>query len=50
MSWLGAQYAEHVLISYGSTAIILGALIWVTIAANAKARRDLEQADRERGE
>ena len=48
MSWLGAQYAEHVLLSFGSTALILGALIWATVAANARARRELDRADRER--
>ena len=48
MSWLGAQYAEHVLISYGSTALILGVLIWGTVSANSRARRELDQVDRER--
>lgn len=47
MSWLGAQYAEHVLISYGVTALVLGGLIWATVAANAKARRELDDVDRE---
>ena len=48
MSWLGERYAEHVLISFGVTALVLGWLIWSTIAANARARRDLEDMDRER--
>ena len=48
MSWLTEQYAEHVLISYGVTALVLGWLIWATVSANAKARRELDDADRER--
>ena len=48
MSWLAERYAEHVLISYGVTALVLGWLIWATIAANAKARRELDEIDRER--
>ena len=49
MSWLGDQYAFHILVSYGSTAVLLGGLIWASVAANARARRELEEADKERG-
>ena len=48
MSWLNDQYAFHVLVSYGSAVAILGALIWATVSANAKARRELDSLDRER--
>lgn len=50
MNWLSDQYAFHVIVSYGTTALLLGALVWASVAANAKARRELEALDRERGE
>lgn len=49
MSWLGDQYAFHILVSYGSAVVLLGALIWASVAANARARRELEKADKDRG-
>ena len=49
MSWLGEKYAVHILISYGSALLLLGGLIWATVVSNARARRELEEADRERG-
>ncbi|MEM1300574.1 MAG: heme exporter protein CcmD [Pseudomonadota bacterium] len=49
MSWLGDKYTFHILVSYGSALILLGGLIWASVAANARARRELEKADKERG-
>ena len=49
MSWLGDKYAFHILVSYGSAFLLLGGLIWASVAANAKARRELDEADKERG-
>lgn len=48
MSFLADKYAVHVIASYAVTALVLGAMIWASIAANARARRDLESMDRER--
>ena len=48
MSWLGDKYAFHILVSYGATFLLLGGVIWATVIANARARRELEQVDRER--
>ena len=49
MSFLADKYAVYVLVAYGATALILGALLWATLAANAKARRELAEFERERG-
>ncbi len=49
MSFLGDKYAVYVLAAYGSTALILGWLMWSTLAANAKAKRDLAEIEKERG-
>ncbi len=49
MSFLGDKYAVYVIAAYGSTALILGWLLWTTLSANASARRDLAEAERERG-
>jgi heme exporter protein CcmD len=49
MSFLSDKYAAYVLVSYGATALILGWLLWTTLAANAKARRDLAEMEKERG-
>ncbi len=48
MSFLADKYALYVLAAYGATALILGWLLWTTLAANAKARRDLAEMERER--
>ena len=48
MSFLGDKYAVYVLASYGATALILGWLLWSTLAANAKARRELDEVERKR--
>ena len=44
------EYAGYVFAAYAATALILGALIWATLAANARARRELDQVDRRRDE
>ncbi|MFK7942365.1 MAG: heme exporter protein CcmD [Paracoccaceae bacterium] len=49
MSWLADKYTFHILVSYGSAFALLGALIWATVAANARARQELADLDRERG-
>ena len=48
MSFLGDKYAIYVLAAYGSTVLILGWLLWTTLAANARARRDLAEMEKER--
>jgi heme exporter protein CcmD len=48
MSILGDKYAIYVLAAYGATALILGWLVWSSLAANAKARRDLAEMEKER--
>ncbi len=48
MSFLADKYAVYVLAAYGSTALILGWLLWTTVAANAKARHDLAEMEKER--
>ena len=50
MSWLADKYTFHILVSYGSAVVLLGGVIWATIAANARVRRELETLDRERKE
>jgi len=49
MSFLGDKYALYVLAAYGSTVLILGWLLWTTLAANVRARRDLAEMEKERG-
>ena len=47
---LGGEYGGYVLAAYGGTAIILAALIWATVSASLRARRELDAVDRkERG-
>ena len=48
MSFLGDKYAVYVLAAYGSTALILGWLVWRSLRANARARQDLARMERER--
>ena len=48
MSFLDDQYAVYVISSYAATGLILGWLLWVTLSANARARRDLEEAEKDR--
>ncbi|MEM7668585.1 MAG: heme exporter protein CcmD [Pseudomonadota bacterium] len=45
MSFLDDPHAAYVIAAYGATAVILGIVVWATLSANARARRDLE--DRE---
>ena len=40
------KYAGAVLGAYGISLALLGALIWQTLAASARARRDLEKQER----
>ncbi len=47
MSFLAGKYALYVLAAYGSTALILGWLLWTTLAANARARRELAEIEGE---
>ena len=42
----GGEYGTYVLAAYASTALILGALIWASLAASRRARRELEDIDR----
>ena len=49
MSFFTDKYAIYVLAAYGATTLILGWLLWTTLRANAKARRDLAEMERERG-
>ena len=44
----GDPYAVYVIAAYGATAAILGWLVWSTLSASAKARRELEHMERER--
>lgn len=44
----GGEYGLYVLAAYAGTAIILGALIWATLTASRRARRELEAVDRRR--
>ncbi|WP_347138601.1 heme exporter protein CcmD [Paracoccus sp. SSK6] len=39
------KYATAVLGAYGVSLALLGGLIWQTLAANARARRDLEKQE-----
>ncbi len=49
MNFLADKYAIYVLAAYGSTALILGWLLWTTLATNARARRELAEMEKERG-
>ncbi len=49
MNFLADKYAIYVLAAYGSTALILGWLLWTTLATNARARRELAETEKERG-
>ena len=48
MSLLADKYAVYVIAAYGATALILAWLTWSTLSANARARSDLEDAEKER--
>ena len=49
MNFLADKYAIYVVAAYGATALILGWLLWTTLAANARARRELSEMEKERG-
>ncbi|MEM8789982.1 MAG: heme exporter protein CcmD [Pseudomonadota bacterium] len=38
----GDPHAAYVIAAYSATAVILGVIIWATLSANARARKDLE--------
>ncbi|MDO5604243.1 MAG: heme exporter protein CcmD [Paracoccus sp. (in: a-proteobacteria)] len=42
------KYATTVLTAYGISLALLGAIIWQSIARNARARRDLERQEGDR--
>ncbi len=44
----GGEYGGYVLAAYAATALILGALIWATLAASRRSRRELDTVDRKR--
>ena len=48
MSFLADKYALYVIAAYGGTALILAGLIWSTVAASARSRRELAEVERER--
>jgi heme exporter protein CcmD len=43
------KYAVYVISAYAATILILGGMVWATIAANARARRALAKLEEERG-
>jgi heme exporter protein CcmD len=48
MSIVGDAYAAYVVGAYAASAAVLGTLIWSSIAASRRARRELEGLERER--
>ena len=48
MNFLADKYAVYVLAAYGATFAILGWLLWTTLSANFRARRELEEAEKGR--
>ena len=48
MSVFADPYAVHVAAAYAATALILGGLVWSSVAAGRRARRELEGLERER--
>ena len=42
-------HAFFIIAAYAATALILGALIWSSVAAAGRARRELDGLERERG-
>ena len=43
------KYTIYVVAAYAATVLILGGLIWSTIAASRRAQRDLDDAEKDRG-
>ncbi len=48
MSFLDDPYAVYVISAYAATVAILGWLVWSSLAANARARDELDEAERRR--
>jgi heme exporter protein CcmD len=48
MSPVADGYALYVIAAYAATAVIIGALIWSSVAASRRARRELDGLERER--
>jgi heme exporter protein CcmD len=48
MSPFADGYALYVLAAYAATAAIVGALIWSSVVASQRARRELDGLERER--
>jgi heme exporter protein CcmD len=48
MTLFADPYAPYVIAAYAATALILGALIWSSVAASRRARRELDGLERER--
>lgn len=48
MSLAGDPYAAYVIAAYAASAAILGALIWSSVITGRRARRELEELERER--
>lgn len=42
-------HAVYVTVAYGLTITIMGWLVWSTLRANSRARREMEEAERARG-
>jgi heme exporter protein CcmD len=49
MTLFADPYAAYVIAAYSATALILGALIWSSVAAARRSRRELDGLERERG-
>lgn len=45
----GDGYLPYVVAAYAATLLIIGALVWQTLAANARTRARLAALERERG-
>ena len=41
------KYATTVLMAYGVSLVLIAGLVWQTVAANARARRALEEHERD---
>ena len=48
MTLFGDGYAAYVITAYAATALIVGALVWSSVVASRRARRDLDGLARER--
>ncbi len=48
MSLFSDKYAIYVISAYLGTIVILGGMIWATLSANQRARRELERLEKER--